>query len=287
MKSIVLVGSLGASLGFDGLSNEMAGGVGVLVWRLCTNVFTFCSSVFSELLSFFKRSKSCKRGISCCDAHLKKVNMVSSFCSSRDGLVTGRFVGFVGRDGLVTWCFVGRALRRYVDVLRNTLDGSGVVRGVMWCAAWGLASSWALGDAGSISVGAVCSGDEGEVCSGEEDVCGKGESEGCLQPDGIEDEGMSGRHESAEGWSPPDCCGEGKGSGGKTAAGHSLSVGRCRVASSVSLDMSGRSGVFWGEQSLIPPFHERSSVALGMGRVERHSRTAFPRPGYFLPPTKA
>ena len=41
MKSIVLVGSLGASLGFDGLSNEMAGGVGVLVWRLCTNVFTF------------------------------------------------------------------------------------------------------------------------------------------------------------------------------------------------------------------------------------------------------
>ena len=136
----------------------------------------------------------------------------------------------------------------------------------------GLLLAWALGDAGSISVGAVCSGDEGEVCSGEEDVCGKGESEGCLQPDGIEDEGMSGRHESAEGWSPPDCCGEGKGSGGKTAAGHSLSVGRCRVANSVSLDMSGRSGVFWGEQSLIPPFHERSSVALGMGRVERHSR---------------
>ena len=53
--------------------------------------------------------------------------MVSSFCSSRDGLVTGRLVGFVGRDGLVTWCFVGRALLRYVDVLRNTLDGFGVV----------------------------------------------------------------------------------------------------------------------------------------------------------------
>ena len=43
-----------------------------------------------------------------------------------------------------------------------------------------------------------------------------------------------------------------------------------------------------GEQSLIPPpFHEGSSVALGMGRVERHSRTAYSRPGYFLPPTKA
>ena len=149
---------------------------------------------------------------------------------------------------------------------------------MIWCAAW------ALGDAGSISVGAVCcgdegevcSGDEGEVCSGEEGVCGKGESEGCLQPDGIEDEGMSGRHESAEGWSPPDCCGEGKGSGGKTAAGHSLSAGGCRVASSVSLDMSGRSGVCWGEQSFIPPFHEGSSVALGMGRVERHSLLRFP-----------
>ena len=161
----------------------------------------------------------------------------------------------------------------------------------MWCAAWGLASSWALGDVGSISVRAVCSGEEGEVCSGEESVCGKGESEGCLQPDGIEDEGMSGRHESAGGWSPPDCCGEGKGSGGKTATGHSLSAGGCRVASSVSLDTSGRSGVCWGggggEQLLIPPFHEGSSVALGMGRVERHSRTAFSRPGYFLPPTKA
>ena len=66
------------------------------------------------------------------------------------------------------------------------------------------------------------------------------------------------------------------------------------MASSVSLGMSGRSGVCWGgggggggEQSLIPPFHEGSSVALGMGRVERHSRTAFSRPGYFLPPTKA
>ena len=58
----------------------------------------------------------------------------------------------------------------------------------MWCAAWGLASSWALGDVGSISVDAVCSGEEGEVCSGEEGVCGKGESEGCLEPDGIEDE---------------------------------------------------------------------------------------------------
>ena len=163
MKSIVLVGSLGASLGFDGLSNEMAGGVGVLVWRLWTNVFTFCSSVFSKLLSFFKRSRSSEKGISCCDVHLKKVNMVSSFCSSRDGLVTGRFVG---RDGLVTWCFVGRALQWYVGVLRNTLDGSGVVRGVMWCAAWGLVSSWALGDACSISVRAVCSGEEGEICSG-------------------------------------------------------------------------------------------------------------------------
>ena len=67
--------------------------------------------------------------------------MVSSFCSNRDGLVTGRvvgfvgrdglvtwrFAGFVGRDGLVTWCFVGRALQWYVGVLRNTLDGSGVV----------------------------------------------------------------------------------------------------------------------------------------------------------------
>ena len=50
-------------------------------------------------MSFFKRSRSCKKGTSCCDAHLKKVNMVSSFCSSRDGLVTGRVVGFVGRDG--------------------------------------------------------------------------------------------------------------------------------------------------------------------------------------------
>ena len=96
MKSIVLVGSLGASVGFDGLSNEMAGGVGVLVWRLCTNVFTFCSSVFIKLLSFFKRSRSSEMGISCCDAHLKKVNMVSSFCSSRDGLVTGRRSGGSG-----------------------------------------------------------------------------------------------------------------------------------------------------------------------------------------------
>ena len=78
-------------------------------------------------MSFFKRSRSCKKGISCCDAHLKKVNMVSSFCSSRDGLVTGRVVGFVGRDGLVTWRFVGRALQWYVGVLRNTLDGFGVV----------------------------------------------------------------------------------------------------------------------------------------------------------------
>ena len=42
-----------------------------------------------------------------------------------------------------------------------------------------------------------------------------------------------------------------------------------------------------GKQSLISPFHEGSSVALGMGRVERHSRTAFSRPGYFLPPTEA
>ena len=51
------------SPGFDELSNEMAGGVGVLVWRLCTNnVFTFCSSVFSKLLSFFKRSRSSKKG---------------------------------------------------------------------------------------------------------------------------------------------------------------------------------------------------------------------------------
>ena len=71
MKSVVLVGSLGASPGFDELSNEMAGGVGVLVWRLCT-VFTFCSSVFSKLLSFFKRSRSSKKGISCWDAHLRK-----------------------------------------------------------------------------------------------------------------------------------------------------------------------------------------------------------------------
>ena len=76
-----------------------------------TNVFAFCSSVFSKLLSFFKRSRSSEKGISCCDVHLKKVNMVSSFCSSRDGLVTGRFVG---RDGLVTWCFVGRALQWYI-----------------------------------------------------------------------------------------------------------------------------------------------------------------------------
>ena len=67
--------------------------------------------------------------------------MVSSFCSNRDGLVTGRvvgfvgqdglvtwrFAGFVGRDGLVTWRFVGRALQWYVGVLRNTLDGFGVV----------------------------------------------------------------------------------------------------------------------------------------------------------------
>ena len=68
----------------------------------------------------------------------------------------------------------------------------------------------------------------GAVCSGEEGVSGKGESEGRLQPDDTEDEGVSGRHKTAEGWSPPDCCGEGKGwwgEGGETATGHSLSAG--------------------------------------------------------------
>ena len=66
----------------------------------------------------------------------------------------------------------------------------------MWCAARGLASSWAT-QVPFLSVGAVCSGKEG--------VSGKGESEGCLQPDDTGDEGVSGRHKTAEGWSPPDC----------------------------------------------------------------------------------
>ena len=90
----------------------------------------------------------------------------------------------------------------------------------------GLLSSWALGGAGF------------HFCMvrfvvAKRVYLGKGESEGRLQPDDTEDEGMSGRHKTAEGWSPPDCCGEGKGSGGGGGGGgKTLLVSRrvgCRV----------------------------------------------------------
>ena len=54
----------------------------------------------------------------------------------------------------------------------------------------------------------------------------------------------------------------GKGQGGRQQAGHSLSAGGCSVASGVSLDMSGRSGVFWrgggggGSRLLLPSMKE-------------------------------
>ena len=46
-------------------------------------------------------------------------------------------------------------------------------------------------------------------------------------------------------------------------------------------------GYVGGEQSLISPFHEGSSVALELGRVKEHSRSAFSSPGYLLQLTKA
>ena len=117
MKSVVLVGSLGASL------------LALMSWATKWRAGLGCSSgdcvliMSSHFVALF--SVSCclsssaqdllKKGVSWCDARLKKkVNLVCSF------FLESRWSGYL------IW-LLDRALQWYVGVLRNTLDGFGVV----------------------------------------------------------------------------------------------------------------------------------------------------------------